>query len=79
MLPGATAYHQKIAIIKNTEWVAYCGGIDLNGNRMDDASHLAEGPYHDVQARVTGQAARFLANTFIERWNDEIAKGMVQQ
>lgn len=73
VLPGVTAYHQKIALVKNTQWVAYCGGIDLNPNRMDDARHLALSPYHDVHARVTGPAARDLAITFIDRWNDEAA------
>lgn len=77
LLPGATAYHQKIAVIKNTEWVAYCGGIDLNPNRMDDARHLAIGPYHDVHARVDGPAVKDLAITIMDRWNDEAPNDQV--
>ncbi|MFT3908286.1 MAG: phospholipase D-like domain-containing protein [Ferruginibacter sp.] len=75
VLRGVTAYHQKIAVVKTNEWIAYCGGIDMSGNRMDDDQHMNAGPYHDVQAKVTGPAVRDIANTFIERWKDEIAKG----
>ncbi len=72
LLPGVNAYHQKIAVVKKADgWVAYCGGIDLNPNRMDDARHLAIGPYHDVHARVDGPAVRALAITIMDRWNDE--------
>lgn len=71
LLPGVTAYHQKIAAVKNTDWIAYCGGIDMKGNRMYDPQYVSDGPYHDVHAKVEGPAARDIAVTFIDRWNDE--------
>jgi len=77
LLPGVSAYHQKIAVVKNTDWVAWCGGIDLNPNRMDDERHMSNSPYHDVHARITGPAARDLAITFIDRWNDESPNDLI--
>ncbi len=63
------AFHQKIAVVRNDEGLhAYCGGIDLNANRLDDRDHGKRGPYHDVHARVDGPAAGELAKTFTERW-----------
>ena len=62
-------YHQKFAIVKaGDERFGYCGGIDLNPNRLDDARHLAVGPYHDVHALVRGPAVRDLELSFHERW-----------
>ncbi len=65
-------YHQKFAIVKNAEgWTGYCGGIDLNPNRLDDEQHLGPFPYHDVQARIDGPAVRDLALSFDQRWQVE--------
>jgi phosphatidylserine/phosphatidylglycerophosphate/cardiolipin synthase-like enzyme len=62
-------YHQKFAIIKvGADHFGYCGGIDFNPNRLDDANHLARGPYHDVHARIEGNAVHDLALTFDQRW-----------
>jgi len=62
-------YHQKFAIVKvGAEHFGYCGGIDFNPNRLDDANHLARGPYHDVHARIEGNAVHDLALTFDQRW-----------
>lgn len=64
------AFHQKIAVVRNDAGLhAYCGGIDLNPNRLDDRDHGVPGPYHDVHARLDGIAAGEIATTFIERWN----------
>ena len=52
-----------------TAHFGYCGGIDLNPNRLDDDDHLARGPYHDVTAKVEGPAVRDLAITFKQRWD----------
>lgn len=62
-------FHQKIAVVRNNSGLhAYCGGIDLNPNRIDDRDHGIRSPYHDVHARVDGAAAAELAITFSERW-----------
>jgi phosphatidylserine/phosphatidylglycerophosphate/cardiolipin synthase-like enzyme len=62
-------YHQKFAIVKTASGrVGYCGGIDLNPDRLDDERHLAKSPYHDVQVCVKGPAVRDLELSFRERW-----------
>ncbi len=62
-------FHQKIAIVRrDAGLVAYCGGIDLNPDRLDDHRHLAVKPYHDAQVRLDGPAVRDLVTTFDERW-----------
>ncbi len=62
-------YHTKFAVVAaGDERYAYCGGIDLNPNRLDDARHLLPGPYHDVHTRIQGPAARDIELTFAERW-----------
>ena len=69
-------FHQKLAVVRNDAGVhAYCGGIDINPNRLDDRDHGVPGPYHDVHARVDGFAAGELARTFIERWDRPAAPG----
>ena len=63
-------FHQKVQIVRNTDGVhAYCGGIDLNPNRLQDRDHASRSPYHDVHARVNGGAAGELITTFRERWD----------
>jgi phosphatidylserine/phosphatidylglycerophosphate/cardiolipin synthase-like enzyme len=63
-------YHQKIAVIKNRDEGGYgfCGGIDMNPNRVDDADHNVSGPYHDVHTMVEGKAVVDVATTFEQRW-----------
>lgn len=62
-------YHQKIAVIKNSSgFFGFCGGIDMNPNRVDDEHHITSGPYHDVHAMVQGKAVHDVAQTFQERW-----------
>jgi phosphatidylserine/phosphatidylglycerophosphate/cardiolipin synthase-like enzyme len=62
-------YHQKLAIVRaGSTRIGYCGGIDLNPDRLDDARHLARSPYHDVHAKVQGPAVRDLELSFKERW-----------
>ncbi|WP_143526230.1 hypothetical protein [Roseivivax lentus] len=66
------AFHQKIAIVKTpADVIAYCGGIDLNPDRIDDERHLAASPYQDTQIRIDGPAVRDIALTFEQRWTRE--------
>jgi len=62
-------YHQKLSIVKTgAAYTGYCGGIDCNPDRFDDADHLLKAPFHDVHARIEGNAVRDLAITFDDRW-----------
>jgi hypothetical protein len=63
-------YHQKFAVVRTAGgYVGYCGGIDLNHDRLDDANHLAiKKPFHDVHAKVEGPAVRDLSISFNQRW-----------
>lgn len=63
-------YHQKFALVRTTAThvVGYCGGMDLNPNRLDNEDRVARGPYFDVQSKVVGPAVRDLAITFNQRW-----------
>jgi phosphatidylserine/phosphatidylglycerophosphate/cardiolipin synthase-like enzyme len=63
-------YHQKFAVVRtDTGHFGYCGGIDLNPDRLDDENHLVQGvPYHDVHTKVEGPAVRDLSISFNERW-----------
>ncbi len=72
------SHHQKLVVIDGT--LAFAGGMDLCAGRWDDRRHLGENPervdpsgqafdpVHDVQAHVTGPAARALADLFTQRW-----------
>lgn len=68
------AWHQKIQLVKRTaddegnQYVAYLGGIDINGNRMDTPGHQISSPYHDVHARITGPGAADVFKIWDERY-----------
>ncbi len=79
--PGAS-HHAKMAVVRNADGlVAYVGGIDVNENRVNSVDHFdylaGTGPYHDVQCRVEGPAARDVLRTFLSRWNDHPTMGNV--
>lgn len=72
------SHHQKMVTIDDA--VAFVGGIDLTAKRWDTrehAAHLPErtspdgdpyGPVHDVQAFLSGPAARAVAELARRRW-----------
>jgi phospholipase D1/2 len=76
--PVGGCHHQKIVVIDDQ--LAFCGGIDLTGHRWDTSAHRAEeparmtplgmtyGPYHEVQAMVTGPVAARLGVLARDRW-----------
>jgi phosphatidylserine/phosphatidylglycerophosphate/cardiolipin synthase-like enzyme len=77
--PAAGSHHQKSAIVQhNGETIAYCGGIDLAGDRWDTRQHnndprrVREEWYgwHDVHTRIRGPAVRDIEHNFRDRWND---------
>ena len=77
-LPVGAAQHQKILVIDGA--LAFCGGIDLAGDRWDTPEHRDDeprrcwpngdpyAPRHDVMMMVDGAAARALADLGRERW-----------
>lgn len=76
--PLRGSHHQKIVVIDDR--LAFLGGIDLTARRWDDQSHAAANPYrkspdgtpydpvHDLQAAVTGDAARDIGDLVRRRW-----------
>jgi phosphatidylserine/phosphatidylglycerophosphate/cardiolipin synthase-like enzyme len=70
--------HQKIVVVDDA--LAFCGGIDLTGHRWDTSAHCVEeparvnaagspyGPYHEVQAMVSGPVAASLGTLARHRW-----------
>lgn len=76
--PVRGSHHQKIVCIDET--IGFIGGIDLTSERWDTRSHRPEdpgrintdgeayAPVHDLQARVTGDAARLLGDVARRRW-----------
>ncbi|WP_245439920.1 phospholipase D-like domain-containing protein [Microvirga aerophila] len=76
--PGA-AHHHKIVVIDDA--IAFCGGIDMTGDRWDTSEHRdddprrrrpftrrAYGPWHDATTAVSGPAAKALGDHARERW-----------
>ena len=76
--PVGASHHQKIVVVDDQ--LAFCGGIDLTGHRWDTSDHRLEeparktimgrpyGPYHEVQAMVSGPAATSLGVLARDRW-----------
>jgi len=72
------SHHQKFIVIDGK--LAFAGGTDICANRWDDRRHAAHnperiepgddfyGPYHEVQAYMTGPIAAKLEGLFKERW-----------
>jgi phosphatidylserine/phosphatidylglycerophosphate/cardiolipin synthase-like enzyme len=63
------SHHQKVLIVKRGETlVAYCGGIDMNPNRVRAVDANAGQPHHDTHCRIVGPSAHDLLSTFLSRW-----------
>lgn len=75
--PGAS-HHQKVVVLDDR--MAFLGGLDLASRRWDTRGHAPEdprrtgplgaayGPTHDLQAAVSGEAARALGELARARW-----------
>ena len=71
-------HHQKVIVIDDQ--LAFSGSIDLTGHRWDTSAHRVDeparvsldcdayGPYHEVQAMVSGPAAAALGELARDRW-----------
>ena len=72
------SHHQKLVTVD--EQTAFVGGIDLTAGRWDTADHVVDnplrvkpngdpyGPVHDVQALLSGEAARSVSDLVRKRW-----------
>jgi phosphatidylserine/phosphatidylglycerophosphate/cardiolipin synthase-like enzyme len=70
-------YHKVLCVAGSQGLIAFCGGLDINPDRIYDTGQgpnsagITKGaPLHDVHCRVQGPAAGDLVDTFMERWND---------
>ncbi|HXH16658.1 MAG TPA: phospholipase D-like domain-containing protein [Sphingomonas sp.] len=82
--PTAASHHQKIVIIDDA--LAFCGGIDMTGDRWDTREHRDDEPHrvqpsgkpykpwHDAISAVQGPVAHALGELFRRRWR--LAGGM---
>lgn len=66
------SHHQKFMVAYRTpdEAAAFCGGIDINPNRIDTERHDLKWAYHDTHALLQGPAIKDFMRLFVERWND---------
>lgn len=65
------SHHQKVLIVKGQEGlIGFCGGIDINPDRIRETGDTPGAPFHDVHVRIKGPAAHDLLKIFLERWRD---------
>ena len=75
------SHHQKLMVINNDGGLAaFCGGIDLKCNRLQEVGHryptshyhadCDEPGYHDVHCKVEGPATMDFLDTFRQRWTN---------
>jgi phosphatidylserine/phosphatidylglycerophosphate/cardiolipin synthase-like enzyme/uncharacterized membrane protein YdjX (TVP38/TMEM64 family) len=76
--PVGASHHQKVVVVDDQ--LAFCGGVDLTVHRWDTSAHRLEeparvtplgkayGPYHEVQAMMSGAAAASLGVLARDRW-----------
>jgi phosphatidylserine/phosphatidylglycerophosphate/cardiolipin synthase-like enzyme len=78
-LPRLTgSHHQKVLIVKRGETlVAYCGGIDINANRLNIVNANSGQPHHDTHCRIVWPSAWDLLQTFIKRWRHHPAGAQI--
>jgi phosphatidylserine/phosphatidylglycerophosphate/cardiolipin synthase-like enzyme len=64
------SHHQKFLVLNGAQGAfAFCGGVDINPDRLDSPHHGAEGAFHDVHAKVEGPAVADIHRSFVDRWN----------
>ncbi|MGH6611865.1 MAG: phospholipase D-like domain-containing protein, partial [Burkholderiaceae bacterium] len=78
MHPPGASHHQKIVVIDDS--FAFCGGIDMTGDRWDTRQHADDepqrkrpngkpyGPWHDATTALEGPVAAALGELARNRW-----------
>jgi phosphatidylserine/phosphatidylglycerophosphate/cardiolipin synthase-like enzyme len=62
-------HHQKMLVVKGSRGlIAFCGGIDINPDRVRAIEENKGSPLHDAHCQVEGGAANILVDVFVERW-----------
>ncbi|MGH8118810.1 MAG: phospholipase D-like domain-containing protein [Rhodanobacteraceae bacterium] len=84
--PVGSSHHQKIVVIDDC--FAFCGGIDLTGDRWDTRAHRDDepgrrqpngkpyGPWHDATTALEGPIAAALGTLARERWRSSGGKSL---
>jgi phosphatidylserine/phosphatidylglycerophosphate/cardiolipin synthase-like enzyme len=71
LLQRKGAHHQKVLIVNGPGGlIAYCGGLDINRDRVDTESGGFGPGFQDVHVRIRGPAAADLLLLFRQRWDD---------
>lgn len=71
------SHHQKVLIVKGAQGlIAFCGGVDINSDRILQAGATPGAPFHDVHCRIQGPAAHELLKIFLQRWQDHPDRAM---
>lgn len=65
------SHHQKILVVKGKDGlIAFCGGVDINPDRIVQGGPTPGAPFHDVHCRIKGPAAHEVLKIFRQRWED---------
>jgi phosphatidylserine/phosphatidylglycerophosphate/cardiolipin synthase-like enzyme len=65
------SHHQKLLIVRGeNQLIGFCGGVDLNTDRVSAIVRQAGSPMHDVHCQIEGPAAFDLLLIFLDRWDD---------
>lgn len=63
-------HHQKILVVKgDSGLIGFCGGVDINSDRVAVVGGTMGEPEHDVHARIIGPASWDVLQTFVRRWD----------
>lgn len=63
------SHHQKVLIVNGLRGlIGFCGGVDINKDRIETTSDQLGSPMHDVHCRIEGEAVRDLLDVFVQRW-----------
>jgi phosphatidylserine/phosphatidylglycerophosphate/cardiolipin synthase-like enzyme len=61
--------HQKVLIVRGRRGlIGFCGGVDINRDRIEQVPRQLGSPLHDVHCRIQGSAVHDLVDVFVQRW-----------